>query len=372
MEVSISSGQRASTGRAVVGLAILVAVWSCGGPNATPPSPEDAGDAGRSGATGQGGITGGGSDAGGGGSTAEGASSAQGGSGASGDDPGNGGTGADAGGGEAGQAASGGETGGSTPTGGSMTEGGSDAEGGTPGGGASNEGGASPGSGGTPAEGGSAGQPGEGGSVDEGGSGGGDACISTCGEPLVIDDFEDGDRDACVNPAWVSNWWLASDGTGLSVPTSSDDLVVAFDPARGTSCGALHLQGSGFTDWGIDFGLSFNDPDQTVPRQVDLSAYSGVTLWVRGSGQVSFQLVTTDTEVSDAGGSCSSRCYDHLGRTITLSASWTMVQVAFSSLSGVLTQTPLSSADLQKALAFYFLLPTTTTFDVWLDDISFY
>lgn len=200
-------------------------------------------------------------------------------------------------------------------------------------------------------------------------------CASTCSDPLVIDDFEDSNLDICPRNGWKGDWWFATDGKGVSVPSDNTDLPTPIDPPRGSSCGGLRLRGSGFSSWGADVGITFNNPDGKKVLAVDLSQYSGVSFSVRGTGSLRFQVPTTDTQVESGGGTCVGDwpCNDHFGTDwIALTASWVTHKVAFGSLSRSSVSGKMTTTDLKKALNLFFLTPTTETFDLWLDDVSFY
>jgi len=276
-----------------------------------------------------------------------------------------------------------GGTGGTTGTGGQATTGGATTggtedpgSGGAPDGGT---GGGTGGAGGNPAGGtggqAQAGAPATGGAA---GSGGATMCASTCSDPNVIDDFEDGDIIACPRQNWTIDWWTDGDEYGYSVPTieTKEELAVTLDTPRDTSCGALHLEGYGFSDWGVEIGLTFNNPTKEMPLPVDLSAYQGVAFWVRGTGSVQVQLPTIDTLPPEAGGVCSGEwpdCWDYFeSGFITLTSTWTRHEIDFASLANEYEGATPTATDLRYVLNLFFYLSIDTTFDLWLDDVSFY
>jgi hypothetical protein len=204
-----------------------------------------------------------------------------------------------------------------------------------------------------------------------------------CADPYVIDDFEDGDTDACPRSGWTIDWWADGDDYGSSSPGLSsiaadkDVLSVPLDPIRGTSQRALRFQGCYFDDWGAEIGLTFNNPGEEIPQPVDLSQYSGITFWVKGSGTVELEVPTVETMTPEAGGTCDGEwpdCWDYFrGAVFTLSATWTQHSVAFSSLSKEYYGTSMSSANKQDVLNLLFYVGASGgTFDLWLDDVAFY
>jgi hypothetical protein len=266
---------------------------------------------------------------------------------------------------------------------------------GTGGGSPEEAGGSSPeGTGGNAPEGGGSSPEGTGGSSPEGtggqpeGTGGqvegtGGSSATGCADPYVIDDFEDGDHDACPRSGWTIDWWADGDDYGSASPALSsikankDVLNVAVDTARGTSQRALRLQGYYFDDWGAEIGLTFNNPGEEIPDAVDLTQYSGVTFWTRGTGTVQLQVPTVDTMPASLGGLCSGEypdCYDYFeSGPFTLSSTWTQHAVSFGSLEKSYAGTSMSSSDKQYVLNLLFYVGASgSTFDLWLDDVAFY
>jgi len=170
---------------------------------------------------------------------------------------------------------------------------------------------------------------------------------------------------------------MSTDGTGTSVPTDKTGLIAATTPARTGSCQALHLQGSGFTSWGAVVGFTMNNPDKTVARAVDLSGYTGVTFWLRGSGTVSFQVATVARQLASAGGTCVGSwptCQDFF-RTpqITLKSSWSQYPFRFDSLAPSQSpSTKMTTADSKQAMSLQFAVEKNITFDLWIDDVAFF
>jgi hypothetical protein len=121
--------------------------------------------------------------------------------------------------------------------------------------------------------------------------------------------------------------------------------------------------------------LSFNNPDGTVPRAVDLTGFTGISFWLRGSGNVRVGLSTTDTVLPAYGGTCVASttitCGRNFGALTPIPAAWKNIQLSFSSLSGGAAGRSLASSDLTKALTLDFQFATGASFDLWIDDVTF-
>ena len=118
-------------------------------------------------------------------------------------------------------------------------------------------------------------------------------------------------------------------------------------------------------------GFLINAPVIDAPWSTfDASRYSGITFWVKGTAyavRVLFHVpATIGTQYH---GTCTaSVCQGALSRDYSLSPNgWTLVTVPWSTLtSGTALFTPSQLAAIE------FQPGNTTTFDLWIDDISFY
>jgi len=261
------------------------------------------------------GCSGSSSSPGSGGSQAKGGSN-QGGSSASGGGGGGQNTGA-------GGSASGGSNAGGSGSGGSNA-GGSGAGGSSAGGsgaGGTGSGGAIGGAGGSSA--GGAGGGGTGGATGAGGGTGTSECVSAG----TVSNFDDGTmavRDVAKSGLTNALWDKYSDGTG--------SIKLAVEDGGAGTCGpkALHITGSGFSDWGggaefILGGTFTANPGKSAAKPVDLSAYVGIRFKAKvGSAHknpVRIQISTPDTEdKAESSGKCdpavegADGCYNHMGK----------------------------------------------------------
>jgi hypothetical protein len=91
---------------------------------------------------------------------------------------------------------------------------------------------------------------------------------------------------------------------------------------------------------------------------------------------VRVQIPTTDTAIASGGGNCVGEwptCNDHYsGDWLTLTSSWTNYKLSFTSLSTPYSNIGMKNTDLQIVLGLFFQTPADITFDLWLDDVSFY
>lgn len=246
---------------------------------------------------------------------------------------------------------------GGAPTGGSKLTAGSDAGGSAPVGGA--------------------------GGMNLGGMGGGGVpeCPVAVADPTqpLLDDINDPDPALPNVAGRIGGWYLATDGTpgGTVLPMTGPDMPpMPSQPGALGSPYAMHVSGGGFTVWGISFGLALLAPFRDAPAcPYDLSRQAGVRFMMKGMVSdmlVRVQVTTVRTHQPMQGGTCVGMgCGDHYGLDVPISGNWQEVKVDFADM----TQVGWGRAfplDLSEALNIEFHTQPNATFDVWVDDLSFY
>jgi hypothetical protein len=181
---------------------------------------------------------------------------------------------------------------------------------------------------------------------------------------FVLDDFEDGDGQLS-SEGFSGRWRTYSDGTATVTPAVNAPIV--------PEAGALHVNGTGFTSWGVGASVDLDDASgRRTP--VDLSKYRGLSFRARGVGSVEVELVlpaTTGTQ--EIGGTCAgTSCFGHYSARLTLSADYTeqtLQFTAFQQPDWALT----AERDLTQVLAINFLSRVNgapANIDLWLDEVS--
>jgi hypothetical protein len=196
------------------------------------------------------------------------------------------------------------------------------------------------------------------------------------GAGFLIDDMEDGDQ-RILNVAGRTGYWRAwNDGTGTQSPSMTETfLPQVLETPRGASTRAMHTTGSGFGIWGAVVQVDFNNPAPGIsggvgsPGVYGTIGYQGISFYARGTS-LRVEVRTLATVVVAEGGNCTATCNDHHGVNVTLSTAWAPVTVPFSSLAqrGFGTRVAFS-ADQVIGIQF---LPSSTSFDYWIDDVTFY
>jgi hypothetical protein len=196
-----------------------------------------------------------------------------------------------------------------------------------------------------------------------------------CADPLLIDDMEDGKSDICPTNGRHGYWYVASDGTSTNLTPGSDFGPASVpDGERGQSRFAARFAGSGFSGWGAAMGVSFTGEglDTAV---YDASAMSGVRFWMKSDVPVWVEALTRATVLPGHGGDCSdamtaTNCDNHFAFLISRpERGWAEYRVPYSALTqggGSATWNP------RELLGLQFRVGSGASFDVWIDDMSFY
>jgi hypothetical protein len=210
-----------------------------------------------------------------------------------------------------------------------------------------------------------------------GGTGGSDCVGSvTVTATDLIDDMEEGSGSIIKQGGRAGSWFTFNDGTagGVEAPDAGGPcLPVAITGGRCGSAHAMHVDGSGYTNYGIGLGFDLNHPSGTR-MPYDVTGHTGLAFWARGPQLVQVQVLEQATTPKDQGGTCdttTSTCADHYFVSVNLSATWEQVVVPFASLKQQGWGTAVAW-DPTTVLAVQFAVNPAPTFDFWIDDIGFY
>ncbi|HEX5659685.1 MAG TPA: hypothetical protein VFX59_20960 [Polyangiales bacterium] len=190
---------------------------------------------------------------------------------------------------------------------------------------------------------------------------GGDARPQAAGGAIVIDDYEDGDS---LTKSGNGYTFAFSDHTaGVLDPVDGTHIVPSNVGAAGTARSA-HVSGRGFTDFGAGLILWPN----TEQCAFDASLQRGIKFWVKGTGTLIISAATTQTLDPSF---CGTSCNDFHNETFTLTSTFTSYSLPFTSLTQTGWGTP-ASFDPTKLLYFQFAFGPNVSFDLYVDEISFY
>ncbi len=215
-----------------------------------------------------------------------------------------------------------------------------------------------------------------------------------------VDNMEDNNNQATVfmAPSCGSTgdafrggyWYTFTDNTGELWPLGGS-LFTMSSPGAGSSNFAARFTGTGHTDWGAGLGLNLTEPKAFY----DLSCggnFTGIRFYARVSTgaatSVRFKIPTAETD--PAGNICQSAspddcpkyddgkeynncCYDDFGIVLTLTDTWMLYDVPFSSLTTEnFGYQPPGGFNPAAISALQWQFGPGTDFDMWVDDIVLY
>ncbi|MEO8181283.1 MAG: hypothetical protein ABI895_20800 [Deltaproteobacteria bacterium] len=181
----------------------------------------------------------------------------------------------------------------------------------------------------------------------------------------LIDDFEDGDAQLLLNDGRTGSWSVGQDGTGtLSTPVPP---VPADGGANGTGR-AMHLAGSGFSQWGANLTLEL----RSGASPYDASAHRGIRFSARGSGRLRVIFMQQNLAPGHPCSTCDTaggECGLLYSTDISLSDVWSPIIVDWPIL---LPPTQISTPFApDQLMTIQFEAPAPDPFDIWIDDLSF-
>jgi hypothetical protein len=165
-------------------------------------------------------------------------------------------------------------------------------------------------------------------------------------DSLLIDDFEDGDREASLNDGL---WYVSNDGTGVQTLS-----VVASPVENPGSSYSLRSSGVGF----VHFGQVICDIAGNA-SSFDASGYAALSFSARaepGSSQ--------DVLFAFLVGS------QHFAVPVRFATEWGVHTIPFADVLPA-EDGPLTSFDPRAIAAILFVVPRGASFDFWLDDLEF-
>ncbi len=204
------------------------------------------------------------------------------------------------------------------------------------------------------------------------------------GEPL-IDDFEDGNAGLPMKGGRAGGWYSTNDGSGQQMPPAGmppNPLQNVFQTQVDPSKYALHTLGGGFRIWGADVGISFlSIPNRVQPCPTTSHRILVLRFSVRGNVSddiLRVSILTVETDTVEQGGTCvpvgAKMCDDHYSYLYgPIPNEWTVVSIPFTKLAqqqfGV-----TEPWNPQHALGIEFGVHAgqASSFDLWIDDVTFY
>jgi hypothetical protein len=204
----------------------------------------------------------------------------------------------------------------------------------------------------------------------------------------LLDDFEHTASGAPLISGRSGGWYASNDMTPGGIMQPNGDAAPELIP--GGRCGskhALHVTGSGFTEWGAVLALAMHwGPNasgvfEELPYDTAARGYKGISFFARvGETSTNFvRFAVSDQFARPEAGLCKvddKTCYDTFGIVLNrdLGTTWKEFQIPWTGLSqldfGV--KGGLVGPDATKIYDIQFTFPNRAVFDFWVDDIRFY
>lgn len=178
-----------------------------------------------------------------------------------------------------------------------------------------------------------------------------------------IDNFETDTR--------FTGWYAFSDTTVPNMPAPDRANTGALTTMYSGHVGASGIKSSKMGGYGAGFGFGLVDP--LKGNCVDLSAFAGISFWIKGTAgadnTLTFQVVSPSTQPSDSmpAGDCVPKtacAFAHPKKSVKLTADWTQIVIKFADLAP-------AAAYSGKVMGFN-MITDGPAYDVNIDEVTFF
>jgi hypothetical protein len=200
---------------------------------------------------------------------------------------------------------------------------------------------------------------------------------------LLIDDMEDQSPGISSSDSY-GGWYVYDDGTTGAHMAPAPGSFFSMEPIPGgryASKYAMRMSGTGFSQWGAGMGFDFGygpptDGGAALKIAVDARAYAGVRFWARvGPGATThagFAIIAGTCPPAAAGDDAGamrspSDCALSYGKNLVLTTDWARYDIGLSELLSGPGRLPIPR---DQIYSFLYNVSPGTTFDLWVDDIS--
>ena len=208
-------------------------------------------------------------------------------------------------------------------------------------------------------------------SSSSGGVDGGIVCQGLAANEELVDNMNDGSQFIPNIHGRAGAWQVEHDttpGATMFPPDGTFPMSDTGDPCRLL---AARAYGGQFVLWGSSFLVGLGGPYNASP-------YKGISFWAKvGPSSTNFLRVAfPDKDTDPAGGLCSTApgalngCYDHFGKSIMLSTTWTKVTIRFTDLTQQAFGNLVAQFDPSTLFRIEWDIFPGATFDIWVDDLA--
>jgi endoglucanase len=187
----------------------------------------------------------------------------------------------------------------------------------------------------------------------------------------MIDDLEDGNNQVALEGGRDGYWWPKKDEKGSTLDPEP------FAPSEGGAAGsemAMHAHGktsSADGAWGAGFGVNMLNQGKLY----DASRYAGFSFKAKAGAastkHVRFKIADINTHKD--GGICTTACWNHFGKELSLTPEWKEYRVLFSEArqEDYWGDPRPPAVTPSKLIAVDWSIGTGQNYDIWVDDLTF-
>lgn len=194
---------------------------------------------------------------------------------------------------------------------------------------------------------------------------GGSATPSICDNNTHAVTVDNGFVDDFETDKTFGGWYSFADTEAANYKKIAAEAGGAASTTMSGRVSATGIKAPTAGGFGAGFGFGLKDAAMTC---ADVSAFDGVSFWAKGTSaadnSLRFQVVVAATQAKADGGDCEKNCYNHPGKSITLTADWKQYTVKWAELAG--------AVKVNGIVLGLNWITTGPDFDVSIDEVTFF
>ena len=172
-----------------------------------------------------------------------------------------------------------------------------------------------------------------------------------------VDDFE--------TDKVFAGWYSFADTDAANFKKIATEAGGAAATTKAGHVSATGIKAPTAGGFGAGFGFGLKDAAMTC---AGVKAFDGVSFWAKGTSAADntlrFQVVVAATQAKADGGDCEKNCYNHPGKSITLTADWKQYTIKWADLAG--------AVKVEGVILGLNWITTGPDFDVWIDEATLF
>jgi hypothetical protein len=197
------------------------------------------------------------------------------------------------------------------------------------------------------------------------GTGGGSSTPSICDNNVHEITVDNGFVDDFETDTVFPGWYSFADTDAANFKKIAREGLGAVGTTMAGHVSATGIKAPTAMGFGAGFGFGMKDAAMAC---AGVKAFDGVSFWAKGTSSTDnalrFQVVVAATQAVKDGGDCVTNCYNHPGKSLTLTPEWKQFTVKWTDLAG--------AVKVNGVILGLNWITTGPDFDVWIDEVTLF